>query len=194
VSLINVPILLTLIRLVFAPLLLPFFLVFLLPLQDMWINSGLVIFFVGLSLTDFFDGYLARKYNQVTVIGSILDPLADKFLLISTLISLLAIHRIFFFWVIIFLVREFFVTGLRLMISGIGNRLSVSYLAKIKTLSQMFFLSWAIFNPFHEVGIYGSLWWNGIEYILLAIALVLSLLSAIFYAQDAVKIFKESIK
>jgi CDP-diacylglycerol--glycerol-3-phosphate 3-phosphatidyltransferase len=93
---INTPTRLTLIRLIFSPLFLPLVLVYFLPYNNQIINGILALVFVLLSLTDFFDGYLARKYNQETALGRALDPLADKFLFFSTLIALVTIQKVFF--------------------------------------------------------------------------------------------------
>ncbi|MDP3889126.1 MAG: CDP-alcohol phosphatidyltransferase family protein, partial [bacterium] len=112
---INIPIILTLIRLIFSPFLLPLLLVHFLPFNIFWINAILALFFVMVCLTDFFDGYLARKYKQETVLGKLLDPIADKFLLYSTLIVLLSVHKIFFYWPSILIGREFLVMGIRLI-------------------------------------------------------------------------------
>ena len=109
----SLPLRLTLIRLIGSPLILPFFLVYLLPFNNIWLNGSLSLFFLFFGLTDFFDGYLARKYNQVTVLGGMLDHIADKFLLYSTLISLVAAQKLYFFWAILWIGREFLLMALR---------------------------------------------------------------------------------
>ena len=121
---INLPTILTLIRLILSPLVLPVILVYLLPLNIFWVNGVLAVIFMLLSITDFFDGYLARKYNQETVLGKVLDPLADKFLTYSALIGLLAAHKIYFYWVVILIGRELFILGLRHV--ALEHRLEVS--------------------------------------------------------------------
>src|SRR5437762_10588151 len=108
----SLPMLLTFIRLG-SPLILPFFLVYLLPYNVTWLNYSLATLFFLFGLTDFFDGYLARKYHQVTSTGAMLDHVADKFLLYSTLIALVATHKIHFTWAIIWIGREFFIMTLR---------------------------------------------------------------------------------
>src|SRR5579871_2706499 len=87
---------LTLIRLIGSPLLLPFFLVYLLPFNNVIVNAFLMLLFLSFGVTDFFDGYFARKYNQVTSVGATLDHLADKFLMYATLIALVVVHKIYF--------------------------------------------------------------------------------------------------
>lgn len=184
----NIPLFLTFIRLIIAPVFLPGFLVCYLPMHDVVINSWLALCFIILSLTDFFDGYYARKYNQVTKLGKILDPIADKFLLYSTLIALVVVQKIFFYWAIIFIGREFFIMALRLIAAEQGNSISVSTMGKLKTTFQSLYLMVAIFNPHqHSYFFYGI---NCLEYIMLSSALWLSIASAYFYYQSWITIMK----
>ena len=154
-DLVNVPNILTLIRLVLSPIMLPVLLVYLLPLNIFWINCLLAILFALFSITDFFDGYLARRYAQVSSFGRFLDPIADKFLIFSTLVALLAINKIYFVIVLILIGREFFVLGLRQM--ALENNLSihVSWFGKIKTLFQLLYLTVLIINPYHTPSRWG---------------------------------------
>src|SRR5690242_4970052 len=109
----SLPIQLTLIRLIGSPLVLPFFLVYLLPYNNVWLNGFVTLFFLLFGLTDFFDGYFARKNDQITTLGGMLDHVADKFLLYSTLVSLVAVGKLYFFWAIVWIGREFFIMALR---------------------------------------------------------------------------------
>lgn len=186
----NTPIILTLIRLVFSPLLLPVLLVFLLPFNIFYLNGCLTILFICFGLTDFFDGYLARKYNQETSIGKMLDPIADKFLLYSTLIALLAAGKIFYYWVIILIGREFFVMGLRMLSLENNFAIAVSFWGKSKTSMQTVCLAWIILNPYQSLGFKQAFWWNGIQAVLLFFAIVSSVVSAWFYYQIFVSHFK----
>jgi CDP-diacylglycerol--glycerol-3-phosphate 3-phosphatidyltransferase len=93
--------------------------------------------FVAASITDFFDGFIARKKNIVTVFGSFLDPIADKFLVISSLIMLLALGRIHVFLVLVLVLREMYITALRLLAMEKGLSVPVGTLGKWKTASQM---------------------------------------------------------
>lgn len=174
---ISLPLLLTGIRLIIAPLVLPFLLVYLLPFSLLWINVLLGLLFVGFSLTDFFDGYLARKYEQVTELGALLDPIADKFLCVTTFIALLVVGKLAFYWVIIFIGRELFVMSLRLIAAEQGKRLSVSWLGKLKTAAQLLYATVAIVNPLYG----GQAWLGWSEEIILCIALVTTLISAYAY-------------
>ncbi len=93
--------------------------------------------FVAASITDFFDGYIARKKNIVTVFGSFLDPIADKFLVISSLIMLLALGRVHVLIVLILVLREMYITALRLLAMEKGLSVPVGTLGKWKTATQM---------------------------------------------------------
>lgn len=93
--------------------------------------------FVAASITDFFDGHIARKRGIVTVFGSFLDPIADKFLVISSLIMLLALNRIHVVIVLILVLREMYITALRLLAMEKGLSVPVGTLGKWKTATQM---------------------------------------------------------
>lgn len=188
---INFPIFLTLIRLIFSPLFLPLFLVYLLPYNSLLLNGILGVLFMLLSITDFFDGYYARKYNQETLLGKVLDPLADKFLTYSALIGLLAAGKIYFYWVVIFIGREFFVMGLRHVALEHRFSLPVTKLAKFKTAFQMITIAVIIVNPYHyQTDILTS--WNGAELGLLILCTLLSLISAQQYYDSFMMQYKQS--
>jgi len=89
------------------------------------------------SITDFFDGYIARKRNIITVFGSFLDPIADKFLVVSSLIMLEAMGRIPVIIVIILILRELYITSLRLLAGERGVQVPVGKMGKWKTALQM---------------------------------------------------------
>lgn len=177
---INLPTFLTSIRLILSPTLLPLIFVIFLPLNIFSINILVAIFFIFLSLTDFFDGYLARSYNQITNLGKLLDPIADKFLLYSSLLTLVYINKIYFYWAIIFIGREFFVMGLREIALLNGFKISVSKIAKYKTAAQMSYITIVILNSNFNII-------NVIELLLLSMALFLSIYSAFEYYQTLVK-------
>lgn len=176
----SLPMILTYIRLIGAPLVLPFLLIYLLPYNIFWLNSSLAILFFLFGLTDFFDGYLARKYNQVTTTGAVLDHVADKFLLYSTLIALVAAHKLYFFWAILWIGREFFIMTLRQVALEHNSLITVSSYGKLKTVVQIVCLTWIILNPQHALYL-SALTWNSIELLLLTIGTALSLGSAYHY-------------
>lgn len=93
--------------------------------------------FVAASITDFLDGFIARRKNIVTVFGSFLDPIADKFLVISALIMLQALNRVNVIVVLILVLREMYITALRLLAMEKGISVPVGTLGKWKTATQM---------------------------------------------------------
>ena len=129
----NLPNKLTIVRVI----LIPFFVVLLLfdiTAYDKWI--ALAIFIVA-SLTDFLDGYIARKYNLVTNFGKFMDPLADKLLVCSAMICLVELARIPAWVVIVIIAREFIISGFRLVASDNGVVIAASYWGKFKTTFQI---------------------------------------------------------
>ncbi len=179
----NVPTTLTLIRLIGSPLILPVLLVSFLPANNFTINILLASLFVVFGLTDFFDGYLARRFKQETPLGSILDPIADKFLVYSVLIALLKVSKINFFVVVILIGREFFMMGLRQVALEYHMNVPVIMWGKLKTFAQICFLTVIIANPYQELGIFSGRF-NQLEFFLLVVTLLLSVGSAIRYYSE----------
>lgn len=145
--------------------------------------------FVLASISDFFDGYYARKRKLVTVFGSFLDPIADKFLVISSLIMLLALNRIHVLVVLILVMREMYITALRLLAMEKGLSVPVGTLGKWKTATQMIGIPFLMANdlPF---GLNMPLIGN----ILLYLATVFSLYSALEYSLGFLKKIKKVIE
>ncbi len=98
---------------------------------------GLGLLFIFASLTDYVDGYLARKHGLVTTFGKFLDPLADKLLVMAALLMLLETGVVPMWVVFIILSREMIVTGLRLIVVGDGAVIAASNLGKYKTASTL---------------------------------------------------------
>ena len=188
-SVINFPNILTLSRLVISPLVLPAFLVYLLGYNNIYINGFLAVLFILLSLADFFDGYLAPFFKQETKMGKVLAPIADKFLSFSVLISLLAANKIYFYWVILFIGRDFFVMGIRTIARENGFEVPVVFLGKAKMFIQLGFLAFIILNPYQGSGITHS--WNLFEHGLLIVVLLLAFVSAKNYYDLFKKQFAE---
>lgn len=132
----NLPNLLTLFRLIAAPGVALAFAIWVRPTAD-WVALGL---FVGAALTDWVDGYLARKWNQISRFGAMLDPIADKAMVITALAVVMGTSGLNP-WVIvpasIILLREVFVSGLREFLGADAGKLAVTKLAKWKTTAQM---------------------------------------------------------
>ena len=188
---ITLPTKLTIVRLVFSPLFLPVLLAYLLPYNSLHVNGLLSFLFVLLSVTDFFDGYLARRLDQETMLGKFLDPMADKFLFLSVLVGLLAANKIFFYWVIVFIGREFFILGLRIF--ALEHRISVpvSWRGKIKTAAQMMYVVVAIINPYHHHFFFDAVIFNSLEVFLLAVALLATWWSAYYYYKSFIAAYRE---
>lgn len=178
------PVLVTVGRLIVSPLMFPVLLVYILPYDSLFFNSIIAFLFVALSLTDFVDSVLVSRFGFVTKIDKNLDKIINKFLFYSTLISLLAAGKIFFYWVIILVGVDFFVLGLRTVAREKDFSIPVNFFGKLKINAQMIFLSFIIINPYQSSGFFNT--WNLIEYGLLTSVLVLCLLSAKSY-YDAFK-------
>ncbi len=127
----NLPIGLTITRIVAVPLLI----VFLISSSRVHAVIAAGIFILA-SLTDWLDGLLARRRNQVTTLGTLLDPIADKLLVAAALVSLLQIDKIAAWIVVVIIGRELAVTGLRTVAATVGIIVPASRLAKWKTVSQ----------------------------------------------------------
>ncbi len=128
----NLPNLITIFRIILIPVFVIILLVRI-PYGD-FIAAGV---FIIAALTDSLDGYLARKWKQVTKLGIILDPLADKMLITAALISLVELGRLPGWIAIVILAREFAVTGLRTLKAEEGIIIPASNLGKIKTITQI---------------------------------------------------------
>lgn len=188
----NLPNRLTIFRIILIPIMIGILYVVDLDIDS--INSSTLGWIAGwiftiASITDFFDGYIARKRNIVTVFGSFLDPIADKFLTVSALIMLMSLGRIPSILVIILVIREMYMTSLRLLAINEGITLPVSELGKWKTAMGMVGIPmlmanepWFFFN-FPLIGI-----------VFIYIASILSMWSAITYSVSIIKKLKESRK
>ena len=102
--------------------------------------------FVVASVTDWFDGYLARKNNLVTNFGKFMDPLADKLLVCSAMICMIELNRLPAWFVIIIIAREFIISGFRLIAAENGVVIAANYWGKFKTVSQMVMIILLILN------------------------------------------------
>ncbi|MGM0518538.1 MAG: CDP-diacylglycerol--glycerol-3-phosphate 3-phosphatidyltransferase [Campylobacterota bacterium] len=175
----NLPNILALFRIALAPLLLWFLIskdsAIFSTWHPSWIDYFAGLIFVIASVTDFFDGFIARSWNQMTKLGGILDPLADKMLMLAGFLGLMAIDRASAWAVFLILSREFFITGLRVVAIGEGKNVASTMAGKIKTVIQMIAIGFLIMNwPFGEL--------------LLWVAVILTLYSGYEYIRDYFKI------
>ena len=132
----NLPISLTLLRIFFAPLL-----VVLLLTKGRTLDLWAVGVFLAAAMTDLLDGYFARKRGQITTLGILLDPIADKLLTSGAFISLVELHMVPAWMVVIIVGREFAVSGLRSIASAEGFILQASDLGKTKMVLQVVAIS-----------------------------------------------------
>lgn len=136
----------------------------------LWLWLALGIFIIA-SLTDYVDGYIARKYQQVSDFGKFLDPLADKLLVISCMTVLCQWGRMPAWALMIVLTREFAVTGLRLVAVGKGKVIAAGWSGKVKTASTMIGLCVLMAFPTFTwldmavvAVILATTVWSGVEY------------------------------
>lgn len=138
----NTPNKLTLLRVI----MIPFFVVFMLADLGSWSKWAALIVFVVASMTDWLDGYLARRDHLVTDFGKFMDPLADKLLVCSALICLIQLGQLPAWIVIVIISREFIISGFRLIASDNGVVIAASYWGKFKTTFQMIAVILLIFD------------------------------------------------
>lgn len=175
----NLPNTLTIFRLVCIPVV-----IILLYFPGRWASFLAGLFFGLAFITDILDGFFARKYGAVTVLGKFLDPLADKILVSVTMIMLIPLERIPVWVVILIIAREFAITGFRSIAVNEGVIIPASSLGKYKTIFQSIAtiglcLHYEFFGiNFHPIGMF-FLW----------IALILTLWSGWAYFQEFSKVF-----
>lgn len=147
---------------------------------------GLVIFLLA-AITDFIDGYIARKYNMITDFGKFMDPLADKLLVTAALLVLLENGLIAGWVVFIILAREFIVTGFRTIAASKGVVIAAGWLGKIKTVVQFIMISTLLLlnYPF-------ELFNCPVDQIFVALAVVLTVASGVEYIYKNLHIFDEA--
>lgn len=155
-----------------------FLLLVLLPEKAGFIYALMV--FIVASVTDFFDGYIARKYNKITDLGKFLDPLADKVLVFAGLLAMIYyIHSILVvFLVFIIIIREVAVTGLRAVAASKGVVIPADKLGKYKTISQILLIVGFLIIPALTPVI-----------VLLIIATILTIISGVEYFLRSAKVF-----
>ncbi len=176
----NIPNAITTSRILLIPV---FIAAFYLPYD--WSSALATFIFAFAAITDWFDGYLARKLNQQSALGAMIDPLADKLMVISALLIILTKHpesNWLLFSSLIIISREVFISSLREWMSGLGKGkvVAVSFFGKAKTVAQMIALLFLIYEhdlfglPTYTIGV-GLLVW----------AAILTIVSMVVYIKSA---------
>ena len=182
---INIPNSLSMVRIALIPV---FIYVYYLPFD--WSHIAATVLFAFAGITDWFDGYLARKLGQQSHLGAILDPLADKLMVVVVLILLVADNpqnNWLLFSTVIIITREIFIATLREWMAeqGEGSKVAVSFAGKVKTTVQMIALGFLIFKhdmmglPVYLIGI--------ILLVLAAFLTIISMINYIYAAKDTLK-------
>ena len=136
------------------------------------------IIFVGAAITDYFDGKIARKYNMITNLGKLMDPLADKLLVISAMVVFTKYDRLSLWIVLVIIFRELLITGLRSIVAAEGVVIAAETLGKWKTTTQMIALTIMILLPTSGI----------VNNILMLIPLVLTIQSGVEYVMKSKEI------
>ena len=179
-DILTIPNLLTSIRIILVPVVLLF----------IWLDTPLMrlwswIFYTIATVTDFFDGYLARKSGTVSVSGKLLDPLADKFIVNLTLVLLVSMQEISAWPVIIILAREFYILGIRSLAMEHDLLIAADIWGKTKTMLQMFALPFFMINHNTLLALLNIDWDPSyVGYFFIWSSIVFSLISAFTYTRD----------
>ena len=173
-------------KLTVGRLILTVFFVAFLSTSTTWGDVVALALFIIASLTDWLDGYLARKLNQTTNFGKLMDPLADKVLVASALVCLIPLGALPAWVVIVIITREFLITGLRQLAAGQGVILPADPLGKHKTVWQLitilFFLTLlAAEDCFGDESRWLKFLWVGVGPWLIGITVILTIYSGLAY-------------
>jgi cardiolipin synthase len=179
----NVPNLVTLSRIILIPLLIGLYY-----LPDAWMseqnrNVAATLVFIFAGITDWLDGYLARRLNQMSAFGAFLDPVADKLIVAGALVVLLYVNRVDMLVALIIIGREIAISALREWMAKVGQAKSVAvaFIGKLKTVSQMVAIPLLLFHdPLFDVV---DCQWLGT--ILINVAAVLTVASMLYYLRKA---------
>ena len=176
----NLPTLLTWARIVAIPLIVG---VFYLDMHQSTRNMVATVLFIVVAITDWADGYLARKLNQTSSFGAFLDPVADKFLVCASLLILVQFDRVGAFVALVIIGREIAISALREWMAQIGASRSVAVhmLGKVKTTVQMVAIPFLLFDGV-LFGVIDTRRWGTA---LIWISAVLTIWSMIYYLQKA---------
>lgn len=155
---------------------------------------GAIVFLIA-SITDYFDGYIARKYNLITNYGKFMDPIADKLLVNSLLILLISPQingqiAVLPLFVILMIGRDIIVDGFRLVAANQNKVMAANIFGKLKTVLQMIAIMMYLFNDFPFSLLYGTTFPYA-SFMIMAIATVVSLLSGFIYIFQNISVLKD---
>jgi CDP-diacylglycerol--glycerol-3-phosphate 3-phosphatidyltransferase len=184
----NIPNYLTLLRIALIPCLILVFYLSDNTLSAYQKNLTATLIFLFAAITDWLDGYLARRLNQTSDFGAFIDPVADKLIVISALILLVGLDRIESIVAFIIIAREFTISSLREWMAMLGKSgsIAVAFIGKLKTTLQMIAI---IFLLYHENFLFFPIALMG--KVLIYIAAFLTIISMVYYLKLAFKILKE---
>ena len=178
----NVPILLTWLRILTIPLVIGVFYV-----PEVWLSSGnqnliATSLFIAAAITDWLDGYLARRLNQTSAFGAFLDPVADKLMIAAALIVLVWLQRADAVIAVVIIGREIAVSAMREWMAKIGQSKSVAvnFLGKVKTISQMIAVPLLLYSD--RIGVFSP---QRVGTWLIYLAAILTLWSMFYYLKLA---------
>lgn len=176
---------------VFRVVLIPVFVILLMVDSIPFNNFIALAVFVIACITDFLDGYIARKYKLVTNLGKFMDPLADKVLVCTAMILLIELGKIPSIVVAVIMAREFIISGFRLVAADNGVVIAASYIAKFKTTAQMLMCIFLLFtaNPAYDGAFFKFI--DALGVIFMWIALVLTVVSLADYIYKNRQVLQE---
>ena len=185
----TIPTLMTLARIVAIPLIVG---VYYLPMAQETRNLVATSMFVLFAITDWLDGYLARKLNQTSAFGAFLDPVADKFLVCAALLILVEMNRVHVLVALVIIGREIAISALREWMAqlGAGKSVAVHMVGKLKTTVQMVAIPFLLFDGVLFNAIDTRQWGQ----VLILIATVLTIWSMVYYIRKALPEIRARVK
>jgi cardiolipin synthase len=185
----TIPTLLTWARIAAIPLIIG---VYYVPLDGATRNLLATSMFVFFALTDWLDGWLARRLNQTSAFGAFLDPVADKFLVSASLLILVDLHRVDVFIALVIIGREIAISALREWMAQIGASRSVAVhmLGKLKTTAQMVAIPFLLFDA-RLFGLIDTREWGRW---LMVVAAVLTVWSMVYYLRRAIPEIRAKVR
>ncbi len=185
----NLPTLLTWARIVAIPLIVG---LFYLPIDTLTQNRVATVLFVVVALTDWADGYLARRLKQTSSFGAFLDPVADKFLICAALLVLVHLNRLHALVALVIIGREIAISALREWMAQIGasGSVAVHMLGKVKTATQMVAIPFLLWHD-PLFGFIDTHFWGTV---LIYAAAVLTIWSMVYYLQKALPEIRAKVR